>query len=554
VLNLDLNQWDGLNPQLLRELKSRLNWRNVLITIALSVISQFLVLMSFVAKLPKTPRLGQEYCLKIVDSICVIDLLENILIVWPKWWADISVALSWTMVYVLALGGVYLLASNFSQEERRGTLDFIRLTPQNAGTIIGGKFAGVPILVYLGVALALPLQLHAVHQAGISRLHVVSWDMLMLMVSLLLYGGAVLAALWFKTPAIMLTGAAAYLIYPNAAYSMKWLASNSSSRLKWYGLSLDNHLPYYWVFSILATLGVYWLYQALKRRYLKPKSIVLSKLQSYLWSFLYHLFLLGFCLSSGVGSTTHQWGFHVPVGLGRPGFDGFIIDEGISDTIVFVFALAWLWLLIPLLLPGRQSLIEWARYHHLHRSNQPHQPKRSKRSVHWLKSLVVDDQSPAILAVILNVLIGFGVWMIPLFFNGVITSDIYRAERLPMGIVITLLLMAIYSTVAHWVLFWRVNHRHYWMTGIIAGLICLPLVGVAIFSQNTRTSENPLFLLSPFLWTSLQDVNPLAPVLVILLLMCVLFFLTLRLRHVLMKVGRSESYRQWTQEPAPLHL
>jgi hypothetical protein len=548
VLNLDLNQWDNLNPQLLRELKSRLNWRNSLITIALSIVSQLLLIMSFVAKLPQTPGRGQDYCLEKSNSMCVTDPLGNILIDWPRWWGHASVALSWTMVYVLALGGVYLLASNFSQEERRGTLDFIRLSPQKAGTIIIGKFSGVPILVYLGVALALPLQLHAIHQAGISRLDVLSWDILMLMVSLLLYGGAVLAALWFKAPAIMLTGAAAYLVYPNAAYSMKWVANNNFSQLKWYGLPMDNNLPYYWGFSILAVIGVYWLYQALKRRYLKPKSIVLSKPQSYLWSCLYHLFLLGFCLSPG--SLSHQWGFHAPLGFGSHGYDQFIADKGTSDAIVLLFGTTWLLLLIPLLLPGRQSLIEWARYHHLHRSTQPKQPNRSKRSDPWLKSLILEDQSPAILAVALSVLIGFGVWMIPLLLNNVIVNDIYRVERLPTGIVITTLLMAIYSTVAHWVLFWRVSHRHYWITGIIAGLIFLPLIGVAIFSQNTQTSENPLFLLSLFPWTSLKEVNPLAPLLVIPLLMCVLFFLIFRFRQVLVKVGRSESYQQWAHQPS----
>jgi hypothetical protein len=554
VLNLDLNQWDNLNPQLLREIKSRVNWRNSLMTIALSIVSQLLLIMSFVAKLPQTPELGQYYCTDTSNSLCVTDRLGNILIDWPRWWEHVSVGFSWTMVYVLALGGVYLLASNFSQEERRGTLDFIRLSPQKAGTIIIGKFAGVPILVYLGVALALPLQLHAVHQAGISRLSVLSWDLLMLMVSLLLYGGAVLAALWFKAPAIMLTGAAACLVYLNAHYSMNWLASRHFPRFKWYALSLDNNLPYYWGFSILAAVGVYWLYQALERRYLKPKSIVLSKPQSYLWSFLYHLFLLGFCLCPGSGSNAYQqayqWGFNAPLGFGSYGYN----DKSTSDAIVVLFGAAWLLLLIPLLLPGRQSLIEWARYHHLHRSTQPKQPNRSQRSEPWLKSLILDDQSPAILAVALNVLIGFGVWMIPLLFNRVLVSDLYRAERLPIGIILTTLLMAIYSTVAHWVMFWRVNHRHYWMTGIIAGLICLPLIGVAIFSQNTSPVGNLLFLISLLLWTSLKEVNPLALLLVIPLLMCVLFFLTLRFRQVLVKVGRSESYQQWTQDPAPLHL
>ncbi|MEO0868011.1 MAG: hypothetical protein AAFY17_06110, partial [Cyanobacteria bacterium J06642_11] len=41
------------NPQLLRELKGRLNWRNILITVGLSLLAQLLVLLTFMSQLPE---------------------------------------------------------------------------------------------------------------------------------------------------------------------------------------------------------------------------------------------------------------------------------------------------------------------------------------------------------------------------------------------------------------------------------------------------------------------------------------------------------------------
>jgi ABC-type transport system involved in cytochrome c biogenesis permease component len=87
----------------------------------------------------------------------------------------------------LLVAGVYALASNFKQEKKRGTLNFLRLSPQKARSIIVGKLLGVPVLVYLGVLCAVPLQMYAAHSAQIARANVLAWDLAMLGLGIFFY-------------------------------------------------------------------------------------------------------------------------------------------------------------------------------------------------------------------------------------------------------------------------------------------------------------------------------------------------------------------------------
>jgi len=83
------------------------------------------------------------------------------------WWLDIFTFLSITGIFALLVVGTYQLIADLSGEERRGTLNFIRLSPQPARTIFIGKIFGVPILLYLVCLLALPFHLGAGLLAGI---------------------------------------------------------------------------------------------------------------------------------------------------------------------------------------------------------------------------------------------------------------------------------------------------------------------------------------------------------------------------------------------------
>jgi hypothetical protein len=508
------------NPQLLRELKSRWSWRNGAIATAISGLAQGIVLLSFYSKLPTSANSSypaRDYCLTLVKEKCSIDALGNVLIDWTRWWGEVAIGISWVMFYGLFAGGVYLLASSFSQEEKRGTLDFIRLTPQKASRIFGGKLLGVPVLVYWATALAMPLQFHAAQGAGISRLYVLSWDLWMVAVAMLLYGGASLATLWFKAQSILLAAATLIVTYPVLYLSMVWIRTPTyfGAGSGWYNLPLRNSLPYYWIFAMLTCVGIYWLYKALERRYLKPKATVLSKGQSYLWSLLFHLFFAGFCFYNG----QH---FNAPFTFGT---DNSYSDYGsmFSSALLAVFGTCWLLLLIPLLLPGRQSLVEWTR-HRWQSGNE-------------LKSLIWSDKSPAVLAVALNVAIASLVWIL-LTATSPSFDDILT---IIVGAVMTGMLAAIYSAIAHLSLFWKMSNRHAWSAGIIGGLIFLPVIGANFISLGT--SLNPLYLLSPFLWIVIKGAEGWMILFAVVVLLVSLLFVMFRLNKVLKQVGRSESFQ-----------
>jgi hypothetical protein len=528
------------NPQLMRELKSRLSWRNLGITVFLSSLVQGMVLIGQYAKLPVlqgvNPRhySNTDYCFSPpyqagVSNVsnCNLDAFNNLLINWPKWWGDTSLGISMVMFMGLFAGGVYLLASNLGQEERRGTLDFIRLTPQRFESIIGGKLAGVPILVYLGTALALPLQIHAVHEAQLARINVLSWDLLMVSIGMLLYLAAILTTMWFKAQSILLAGLTLSLSYPLIGISLQWYGKDKGKDedIYWFALHLGNQVFDYLLLTGIASVGIYWLFQATRRRYLKPTATVLSKKQSYVWSGMYHLVLIGFAIDNSNRIKYEKVlnkGFHLPFGL----------DNGsdFNSLIISTFAFSWLMLLIPLLLPSQQSLVEWSRQ----------RPAIAGKGRSLLADLIGHEKSPAMLAVAINMAIATIIWLLPTLLTH--SSD-RSMPKILLGIGMSTALVVIYSTIAHWCLFWKVNQRHAWTAGIIGGLVLLPVMFGVLLNVSSNSGNNPAFLFSPFLWTSIKQVPGLISLGVFLALLGVMMWLNLRLWRVLKKIGRSESFR-----------
>jgi hypothetical protein len=517
MLNNLLDQVGEFNPQLMRELKSRLSWRNVGITASLSFLVQGMVMIGQYSKLPvlnatkNAPHYysNEAYCFRAINqyssnppfpSNCRLDAFNNVLINWPKWWGDTSLIISMVIFMGLLAGGAYLLASNFGHEQRRGTLDFIRLTPQRAGSIIGGKLLGVPILVYLGTTLAFPLQIHAVHQAQLPRVNVLSWDLLMVSMAILLYLTAILTTMWFKAQSILLAGITLGLSYPLIFLSLMWYGKHNNEHIPWYGLKLGNQVFAYLLFTGMASAGIYWLYQAIRRRYLKPTATVLSKQQSYIWSGMCHLLLMGLAVYNYNG-VEKSVGFHLPFGLAS-GYSS-------STVIVSTFSLVWLMLLVPLLLPSRQSLVEWSRQ----------RPVRSTKGRSLLADLIGHEKSPAMLAVAINMAIAAVIWLSPMLLG---LGSGRMISKILLGILMTTVLVVIYSTIAHWCLFWKVNQRHSWIAGVISGLVFLPVVFGILLSGNRE--NNLAFLLSPILLGGM-------------------LWLNLRLWRVLKKVGRSESFQ-----------
>ena len=165
-----LDKIGNWNPQLFREIKGRLNIGNMAIASAFSLSGQLLLFMYYSGQIPVTPPnwnptypIYNRFCtLETANSYvqgCVRDALGNLAINWPMWWVEIFVWLSVFSVLALLVAGTYMLVSDLDKEERRGTLNFIRLSPQSAKTIFLGKILGVPILLYLAAILTVPLHL-----------------------------------------------------------------------------------------------------------------------------------------------------------------------------------------------------------------------------------------------------------------------------------------------------------------------------------------------------------------------------------------------------------
>jgi len=171
------------NPQLLRELKGRLKPRNLIISGAISLLGQFVLFMSFWVQIPQISADGfpanDTYCagssVYSFEHKCVADAAGNLVVDWQRWSLDLFVALSLIGIFGLLVAGTYLLINDLAQEERRGTLNFIRLSPQSAQSILLGKILGVPILLYLIALSAVPLHLWSGIAAGISLMGITSF-------------------------------------------------------------------------------------------------------------------------------------------------------------------------------------------------------------------------------------------------------------------------------------------------------------------------------------------------------------------------------------------
>jgi hypothetical protein len=148
-----LTQLSDRNPQLLREVKGRVTRRNVLVTLALSLVTQLLIVGHH------WRRIGSAYAETSTSKM-----------MWRVWWFDIFNTLTWIALLLLLFLGSYLLVKDIAKEERRGTLAFVRLSPESAQSILLGKLLGVPILLYGAIALAVPLHLWAAINAELPLL------------------------------------------------------------------------------------------------------------------------------------------------------------------------------------------------------------------------------------------------------------------------------------------------------------------------------------------------------------------------------------------------
>jgi hypothetical protein len=175
-----LGEW---NPQLWREIKSRVSLPGILAATLVSAIAQFIAWSHFRPSFTHT--YGREYNLSA--------------------WMGMSEFLDREIWLVLALGGIYLIATNFRQELDRDTLNLVNLSPTSIYKIIIGKILGVPILLYWVVLLTMPLHFIAAYYSSCFTYHFRAWNITGFFLLVVLYLNTIFFVTKFKIPSIVLT-------------------------------------------------------------------------------------------------------------------------------------------------------------------------------------------------------------------------------------------------------------------------------------------------------------------------------------------------------------
>lgn len=505
-----LNRLGEWNPQLFRELKGLSKPRPLLLTVATSLVGQCLILVpSF-----------EQYCLSSAGNNCAQ-------LGWEIQWQFVYRTLNWILPFFLLVGGVYLLSSNLGKEERRGTLNFIRLSPQSSQSILIGKLLGVPALLYLGIGLAIPLHAVSALAEGLPLSWLLGTYILWGVNCCLFYSAAILILLnaskggvqyktWGGTFLASLLG----LFYISLIdFSFRWYQSGSRlGNWDWFWLPLG-HLPDFLFCWILVTLsvGTYWIWQACNRLFHNPSGTVLSKLQSYWLVGSFQLWLLGFSIAQ-INSIPSEfqlfWGYAALCVL---------------NPVLFI-------ILNAALSPRRQALQDWACY-----QRHNHSPHKS----FWHHSLVQDlirgEKSPALVAIAINLLITTAIWMpwILLGLTQVKFEENFTSLAIFLGWLLTLNATLIYAAIAQILLFMRKPQRLLWGTGTLGILIGLPIIGA--FLQLEALQIPLLGLFSPLPVLTLSNASAPTILLGFLAQLSILGLLTLQLTRQLRKAGESAS-------------
>ncbi|PSP16628.1 MAG: hypothetical protein BRC58_08440 [Cyanobacteria bacterium QS_8_64_29] len=483
-----LSRLGELNPQLFRELKGRLTPAKLSVAAAISLGGQLLLYAFLQARLS-------------VDSFCATSspalryrdadiggragqTASESAINWPLWWLDAFVALSAIGMGALLVVSTYMLVADLAREERRGTLAFVRHSPQSATTVLVGKLLGVPVLLYVAVLLALPLHLGAGMAAQLPLGPIFGFYVALAASCAFFYSAALLWGLvgarwghlpiWLGSGAVLLYWGTAtanlldldaasvfplvtatpldwlQLFYPGfalpyavseAPHSLEtigYLNIKDWAQLQWFG-QLFWQAPARGIGFMLANyaIGTVAIWSALKRRFDTPERPLASKPQSYGIVGAFTLGALGFAVQ-------------------MPGLE---YRPVASFAMLFGLELLLFLGLIAALTPHRPTLQAWLRA----------RASRTRRPL--AVALLWDDGSPAVGAIALGLAIasaaiGGSALLLPLEGSRPVVL---------VGWFVTAGTILLAATLVQGLLLLRTRQRSRWATGAIAALVVLPV-------------------------------------------------------------------------------
>ncbi|TAF51766.1 MAG: hypothetical protein EAZ61_09810 [Oscillatoriales cyanobacterium] len=480
-----LNAIGNLNPQFLRELKGQLKPRNLSLALGLSLLAQGLLYFMFQAGLPPTDQPFQPthhtYCLTDGHYNCLFDADGVVKVDWNYWGTNFSHTLGAGLITILVLGGVYQLIANYAKERQTGTLDFLRLTPQSGDRIFLGKILGVPAMVYLAVFAALPLHAYMTLMGGSSLLNLGLFYVSAIEIAVLFFCAAMLIACLGTNQAWLGVLVSSAMLYPAVAVLYVLFAipeeffgdlANRSTIFLWWIVPLSQSrlalMSFCWVWT---GIGIYWIWQALGRLFRNSKATLLSKTQTYWLTAELTVFWLGFAMQ--------------PFSVGWSDWEPMLY-------FMSVFYLTITIALNLILMPPRQSVQDWARYHHVNAAEGLSESE-TRRSI-WL-DLLIGEKSPPTLAIAVQLLATCLVCI-----AWVIAMHGYWAGNLGWTAIGILLVsfasMLMLSGLLQHILHWKLKQRHALILACFFALLVIPpiLLGVADLSVKAATDLWTLFV------------------------------------------------------------
>lgn len=461
------NRVGNWNPQLLREFRGRLKPRSIAATIVISLVGQTLLGLGFSQ---------QTYNL----------VIER--------WAGLAETITWILPYALFTAGSYYLVSDLNQEEKRGTLNFIRLSPRPSRGILLGKMLGVPILPYIAIGLAIPLHLLAGLQSGMPVFFLISYYLMLAAGCFALFSLAILYGLLSSSRtiavgqqsvvAVAFAGLTLFFLSPLYfawnfavtwrplgfnAWSAQWdsyryEADNPRATIQWFGQAINQSawLSHGFTLMVLAiATALIWL--MLVRLFRNPNTTVMSKWQSYaIVAFLEALVIGSFVVTSdqvNLAEATAEAGTWL------------LYAFNLGMTIVIMLALC----------PQRASLLDWLRF-------QKH-PKGILRDLVWA------DKSPAIVAIAINLVIINALYVPWMFLVG------FGKEKPIVAAIIVLSLtgvLLIYTAVVQQIFALKIRNPYTWTMGGLGLWMLVPPIMLAIL--QILPDEMPA---SMMIWTFL---------------------------------------------------
>ncbi|NEP43566.1 MAG: hypothetical protein F6K25_11370 [Okeania sp. SIO2G4] len=511
MLSKPLDNLFNWNPQLFREIKGRLKTRNVAIAISASLLCQFIVMMVFLERLPQTYGTDvarhNPYCVEVGRYCTGID--------WSNWWVDIFSTLNIILLTLMLTGGVYMLVANLGKEQRLGTLNFIRLSPQSSQKILLGKLLGVPILIYLAGAIFLPLHLWANISSGLPLSWFFVFYGILITVCCFFYNTSILFVFLVGCQAWLAAAITAIFLYPFLTIIQPYT----------YDYAVRAHFPDF----LLRTgamiisgviLGSYWIWQAVNRRYRNPNRTVISKKQSYWLMGCSQVYLLLFLLVIGITDDLQE-----------------------SPILFCTLNLFWFLLVIAMLSPQRQSIQDWARYRHQQVNND--ETKIIKGSAISLKEdLIWSEKIPPLVAMGINVVITAVIWISWILF--------WQDNTIKLPVILTLILslnlILIYAAIAQFLLLMKIKNPAIWAIGILGSFIFLQLFTLILLMSIKPDSSPNLWLFSTFPWFYIGEGSlAIAPMLIAIISQwSVLISVTFLLTRKIQKLGASDSQKLLT--------